>query len=553
MDIKSEVIGAISTIFAASSNHEFDENELPDIEPDLRIVEEYFNVSRSQAIILSIIFSASCRGRTTDLGDVINYLQIESAKILLYTPDFDLLVQKGIITRSNSRPRNKRTALSDYFSVNPLVIKAVVESQPLPELCGRHCKTNLELLEIINEITDTDTWGEEENINVPQELTNILECNAELGLVKKFKVMDLELDNIYVYSNVIWKVLNGYTTINLTNIIEPYYQRRLDRVRYLQSVVKNNNTLIKLNLCKIEYGRFINEIEIIITEKSINLLAETDIKITSENKAGHEYAVVPQKIATKELFYNENERKQIELLAKVLDENGYRKTQKKLLDCGLPVGIPILLYGSPGTGKTETAYQIAKFNKREIIQVDIANSKSRWFGESEKKILQVFTDYRKYCQGIARTPILLLNEADAIISKRKDVNSSSVAQTENAVQNIILEQLENFSGILIATSNLISNLDSAFERRFLFKIKLENPAEPVRKKIWKSKLKNLLEEEYSELAKFQLSGGQIENVVRKYTMQSILQEDGDIDILLEFCSQETITFASSSRPIGFKV
>ena len=64
-------------------------------------------------------------------------------------------------------------------------------------------------------------------------------------------------------------------------------------------------------------------------------------------------------------------------------------------------------------------------------------------------------------------PILLFNEADAVFSKRKDVNNGNVAQTENAIQNIILEEMENLDGILIATTNLADNLDGAFERRFV--------------------------------------------------------------------------------------
>lgn len=73
------------------------------------------------------------------------------------------------------------------------------------------------------------------------------------------------------------------------------------------------------------------------------------------------------------------------------------------------------------------------------------------------------------------TPILLFNEADGVINKRKDSNSSAVAQTENEIQNIILQEMEEFKGILIATTNLTDNIDTAFERRFLFKLELTVP------------------------------------------------------------------------------
>jgi len=147
------------------------------------------------------------------------------------------------------------------------------------------------------------------------------------------------------------------------------------------------------------------------------------------------------------------------------------------------------------------------------MKVEISQSKSAWFGESEKIIKRIFTEYKTFLEECKRTPILFFNEADAIISKRKDISKSSVAQTENAMQNILLEELENFEGILIATTNLVSNLDPAFERRFLFKVRFHKPNDAIRARIWKSKLPFLNKHDCMALAeKYDFSGGQIENV-----------------------------------------
>jgi SpoVK/Ycf46/Vps4 family AAA+-type ATPase len=98
-----------------------------------------------------------------------------------------------------------------------------------------------------------------------------------------------------------------------------------------------------------------------------------------------------------------------------------------------------------------------------------------------------------------------------------------VSQTENAIQNIILEELERFEGIFFATTNLVINLDKAFERRFLFKIQYSLPDENVKTKIWKDKMPQLSVNDCSNLAElFSFSGGQIENIVRKYEVQKIL-------------------------------
>ena len=149
-------------------------------------------------------------------------------------------------------------------------------------------------------------------------------------------------------------------------------------------------------------------------------------------------------------------------------------------------------------------------------------------------------------------PILLFNEADGILSKRKDVTSGNVAQTENAIQNIILEQMEKLEGIMIATTNLADNLDSAFERRFLFKIKLENPSTDAKKKIWKSKLDWLDEGALNSFSQnYDLSGGQIDNIVRKITMDEVLTgKRPDFDELNMLCRNEKIR-NNSEKQIGF--
>ena len=219
-------------------------------------------------------------------------------------------------------------------------------------------------------------------------------------------------------------------------------------------------------------------------------------------------------------------------------------------------GFACLFSGGPGTGKTETAYQIARETKRNIMKVDISEIKSCWYGESEKRIKDIFDSYRAAVEGSKIAPILLLNEADAVIGKRKEFTAMSraVDQTDNSIQNIILEEMENLSGILIATTNLTQNMDSAFERRFLYKITFDKPTVESRKGIWNSLLPGLSESMTVELSdRFDLSGGQIENIARKVEVDSIIN-GGDLsrDILVQFCRDESLNgFNASAKRIGF--
>ena len=229
--------------------------------------------------------------------------------------------------------------------------------------------------------------------------------------------------------------------------------------------------------------------------------------------------------------------------------------QQRMQECGMRSGFACLFYGAPGTGKTETALQLARTTGRDIMQVNIANVKSKWVGDSEKNIRAVFNRYRSYCEKCDIKPILLFNEADAIINKRSTNAERSVDKMENAMQNIILEEIEKLDGILIATTNLAANMDSAFERRFIYKVEFHKPDVATKQRIWQSMICGLDSNAANALAnEFDLSGGQIENVTRKQLVDKVLYgEEPTLDSLRTYCMQENLNGASSvNRPrVGF--
>ena len=179
--------------------------------------------------------------------------------------------------------------------------------------------------------------------------------------------------------------------------------------------------------------------------------------------------------------------------------------------------------------------------------------KSKWVGESEKSVRGVFRMYRSLCKNSEKAPILLFNEADAIFSKRIENVEQSVDQMNNAIQNIILEEMESIDGILIATTNLLTNLDPAFERRFIFKVEFKLPEKDSRAKIWKSMIPSLSEEDAVSLAeRFTFSGGNIENIARKSTVEYVLSGNHPTLSSLEtYCEEEILKRKEKRNKIGF--
>ena len=259
-------------------------------------------------------------------------------------------------------------------------------------------------------------------------------------------------------------------------------------------------------------------------------------------------------LATKELVYNAAEEAQISELKAILAPERFAQVQGRLEKAGMRKGFCCLFYGAPGTGKTETVYQLARLTGRDIMRVDVDKIKSCWVGDSEKNIKALFDRYRNICHSSELAPILLFNEADAVLGVRMEGAARAVDKMENSIQNIILQEMETLEGIMIATTNLTTNLDKAFERRFLYKIRYERPTEQARAQIWRLMLPELPEDHATTLAaRFDFSGGEIENIVRKHSVGAILAGTDIINLptLMEACTHELIN-SPTTASVGFR-
>ncbi|MCX6052995.1 MAG: ATP-binding protein [Campylobacterales bacterium] len=217
----------------------------------------------------------------------------------------------------------------------------------------------------------------------------------------------------------------------------------------------------------------------------------------------------------------------------------------------------IIFYGAAGTGKTMTAYSLAKSLKRQVLAFDCSKILSMYVGESEKNVRKIFDTFYDLCEKTKTEPILLLNEADQFLSSRSSGISSSADQMHNQMQNIFLEQIEKFKGMLIATTNLLENIDKAFSRRFNYKIEFKKPDELQRVELWKKMLPidAPYEKDFdaSPLSKYSLTGGQI-NLIIKNTAYKVAVRKNPIFTLKDFVeeiSREKDASFDSEKSMGF--
>lgn len=472
--------------------------------------------------------------------------------------DSDILIKKNLLERfyeETDNYRRRRVVAKINFKLSTNGIKKIFANE-----AKLYIKKDLEKTETdktIEALRDFSYAYENDSEGKYTKLFNLRRIEKKHKALSFFKTLQTVISE-EEYRFILYDATNDYLSgekSNLPATLNDIYGHTPEYFTELRSFLDDKHELVEKGLMEVEKSENVENSRVTITDKILELLYGENADIYIHSVTGRNI-IENEKIKSKELFYSDTVQKQIDMLRESLEQKNLEAMQERLSQKGLPKGVAVLLYGAPGTGKTETVYQLAKQTNHIIFHVDIAESKSMWFGESEKKIKKIFTDYRILCKSCKNhnenTPILLFNEADALISKRRDVDSGSCAQTENAIQNILLEEMEKLEGIMIATTNLCENMDKAFERRFLFKVKYEKPSLEARENIWRTKLNTLGTEELSKLAKeFDFSGGEIDNIVRKCEMNEIIKgTQPGYEEIVELCKTERLENAEEHR-MGF--
>lgn len=173
-------------------------------------------------------------------------------------------------------------------------------------------------------------------------------------------------------------------------------------------------------------------------------------------------------------------------------------------------GLNVLFSGPPGSGKTMAAEVIANEIGLEIYKVDVSQIVSKYIGETEKNLSEIFAEAE------TSNAILFFDEADALFGKRSEVKDAH-DRYANVEISYLLQQMEEYTGIVILATNLNQNIDDAFLRRLHFNVAFPFPEKEQRKLIWKgifpagAPIDNELD--YDFLAeKFILAGGNIKNI-----------------------------------------
>lgn len=500
-------------------------------------------LTRMQVVLLAMFVDRSEDSRIM-ISDIARYAGCRTTRILRLSDDIDTLESQRYLRASRSR-----NSLS--YRVPAAVVKSlrknqpyIYEEEPIPDT-----QTFFDRFERLMNEKDDDELTHESLMEQTMEMLGEIKGSifaTELrrrGLCDEDTLLFIFMAHLFVENN---DDNIGFHDIEdlFDNDEIPSWVKREFRMReselFEKELIKNVN---EEGMARSDAFKLTEKAkEQFLCELNLNKIGRSDRSL-----------IKAETLAEKDLIYNETERGQVTELSSILSENRFNEVQERLRSAGMRPGFCCIFYGSPGTGKTETVYQLARRTGRDIMRVDVDKIKSCWVGESEKNIKALFDRYRNICKNSKLAPILLFNEADAVLGVRMEGASRAVDKMENSIQNIILQEMETLEGIMIATTNLTTNLDKAFERRFLYKIRFDKPTVDARVEIWQAMMKGLSNEDAQTLAsRFDLSGGEIENIVRKHSVNAILSGNDNLDIeeIIGLCQHERISQNNRTK-IGF--
>lgn len=538
------------TVFKKTNGKRIQSNQSLGIQEETEMLAQFFGISDAEVYVLAYYICKSLNDDKVYLDKLLNHFGDDLSQLPLINKAIRTLIKKG---RLQEKAKNRNGVDEAFVSavIHPRTIQGLLKGSRA-ELKSKPVKNFLELLELVEsqiQLKDYDTISGEAMF---AEVEALLNTNRHLREVKWMEQFNLSSEEKILFFLVVSEAMEGIDLSNLPELIKKATQSK-ERAYQLQNCLTTGvSALLLHDLIELEPSQFMQcELGSLSRRSYEQIFHEGNLL---RKKAFHTRVstlIETQKIEPEPLFFPASVSKYVQPLQNALIQSNYEHLCNQIK--GTNKGFTLLFHGAPGTGKTALAKQLALQTGRNLLMVDAASIRNMYVGESEKNIRRIFKEYIQAKQHFELYPILLFNEADALIAKRITVNNS-VDQMNNAMQNILLQYLEDFEGIFIATTNLANNLDEAFNRRFLYKVEFKNPDKEVRLQMMQHHYPTLPLSFLQHLNdRYALTGAQFVNINKKMLVEQLLHPNQDPMILLEqlFAEERQGMGKQKSQPIGF--
>lgn len=525
------------------------EQPAPVREAAITYLQERLNLSRIQVLILTSVlyYSAKHSGRKCNMDDLANLLHMHPLRVLQLRDEFCVLDELGYIVNYQNKDGWSLSMVGEALESLAMDIPFDPQILKLENNFDFLCKAN----RFIKEGHRYDEDG-----TIAKNINRLMKQNQHLALVQNLQNIKDEADMWFMLLMMTTLAIEEDSYVNARDLAQMLSERTVRII--LKQIMDNKHPFAKQGYIELrnQAGQVQQGEWVLSQEGWLAMLGnqeEMESIIPTEDDENINMLTSYKQLAQRPLYFSDKTEEQVQTLTNLLHEEQLAKVRQALKTHNMPLGFCCLFYGAPGTGKTELVQQLAIATQRDLFQVNIATLRDKYVGESEKQLKRIFDKYRSLVRTQEHAPILFFNEADAIFGNRMENTQRSVDKMENALQNIILQEMEVLDGIMICTTNLTSCLDKAFDRRFIYKVEFEKPTNQARKLIWQSMLSSLNDEQATELAnRFDFSGGQIQNISRKQVINAIFsgKDELDYDQIKLDCQNESISRNSRGK-VGF--
>ena len=528
-----------------------DDAEQPDPvrEAAIAYLQERLNLSRIQVLILTAVlyYSAKHSGRKCNMDDLANLLHMHPLRVLQLRDEFCVLDELGYIVNYQNKDGWSLSMVGEALESLAMDIPFDPQILKLENNFDFLCKAN----RFIKEGHRYDEDG-----TIAKNINRLMKQNQHLAVVQNLQNIKDEADMWFMLLMMTTLAIEEDSYVNARDLAQMLSERTVRII--LKQIMDNNHPFAKQGYIELrnQAGQ-VQQGEWVLSQEGWLAMLDNQEEVESivpiEEDENINMLTSYKQLAQRPLYFSDKTEEQVQTLTNLLHEEQLAKVRQALKTHNMPLGFCCLFYGAPGTGKTELVQQLAIATQRDLFQVNIATLRDKYVGESEKQLKRIFDKYRSLVRTQEHAPILFFNEADAIFGNRMENTQRSVDKMENALQNIILQEMEVLDGIMICTTNLTSCLDKAFDRRFIYKVEFEKPTNQARKLIWQSMLSSLNDEQATELAnRFDFSGGQIQNISRKQVINAIFsgKDELDYDQIKLDCQNESISRNSRGK-VGF--
>lgn len=551
---KNKVFKWLLKIYETLENSQLNKEILKRVRDEVIKLKTYLGTDNYiQTYLFSIIFIRILEDRTIDINRIMNYLDLKLKDNIQLVDDIDRLFEKKLIKVDEVRRGAITHAAISDFTIRKKILQAILSSQPVSKV-------------LLEEQNDIFSFVKEVSGAVGRRIT-IHEKEELYGLVEKIETENSHIECIdslikisigVEYRTFLYELAQDYVndlgrTSNLKSKLFFAFGVR-EGLLLLRDFIEKKSIIQHFNLIELSGGDFADDVEVRLTDYALNLIFGKDAGLLIF-KDRFDNSVQTDIVSLPELYFDENIKEQVDFIEKITDKSNFQALQTKLIDRGMSPGIVVLFHGEAGVGKSAVIRSIAKNTGRKIMEVS-GSQKDKYYGETERRTKELFQNYNSVCsQNKADFPIMVIDEADQLITRRLSNTNEQSENTSNAQQNIILTALERNKGIIFLTTNMVENmLDAgALERRINFKVEFKRPSRATTKQVWKSNLSFLTDDQIDQLNNdYSFSPGQINNIQKKVIFDEVIENQSiTFEKVKKFCVAELGIKDNNRKSIGF--